>query len=89
VIALAVLSSSIFSGMAVRFDRQFGFLKETLVAPVSRIQVMAGRILGAATVAVLQGLLVAMVCLVAGFRIASLTAFPLAILFMALIVVPL
>jgi ABC-2 type transport system permease protein len=85
VIALAVLSSSIFSGMAVLFDRQFGFLKETLVAPVPRIQVMAGRILGAATVAVLQGLLVAIICVIAGFRTANLTAFPLAILFMALV----
>jgi ABC-2 type transport system permease protein len=71
--------------MAVLFDRQFGFLKETLVAPVPRVQVMAGRILGAATVAVLQGLLVAIICVIAGFRIASLTAFPLAILFMALV----
>jgi ABC-2 type transport system permease protein len=84
-IAMAVLSSSVFSGMAVLFDRQFGFLKETVVAPVPRLQVMAGRILGGATVAVLQGLLVVAVCLAAGFRIGNLAAFPLALLFMALI----
>src|SRR5881394_1673694 len=48
--------------------RQFGFLKETLVAPIPRIQIMIGRTLGGATVAMLQGLLVTVVCLIAGFR---------------------
>jgi len=43
VIAMTVLFSSIFSGMGLLWDRQFGFLKETLVAPVPRIQVMLGR----------------------------------------------
>jgi ABC-2 type transport system permease protein len=68
VIAMTVLFSSIGSGVALLFDRQFGFLKETLVAPVPRIQIMLGRTCGAATVAVLQGLLVTAVCLAAGFR---------------------
>jgi ABC-2 type transport system permease protein len=68
VIAMTVLFSSIGSGVALLFDRQFGFLKETLVAPVPRIQVMLGRTCGAATIAVLQGLLVTAVCLAAGFR---------------------
>ena len=57
VIGMSVLFSSIFSGLGILFDRQFGFLKETLVAPVSRLQIMAGRTLGGATVAVMQGLL--------------------------------
>lgn len=68
VIAMTVLFSSLGSGIALMIDRQFGFLKETLVAPVPRIQVMLGRTFGAATIAVLQGLLVAVVCLAAGFR---------------------
>ena len=54
--------------MGLLWDRQFGFLKETLVAPVPRIQIMLGRTLGAATVAVIQGLLVMVVCFIAGFR---------------------
>src|SRR5665213_1555999 len=54
VIAMTVLFSSIFSGMGLLWDRQFGFLKETLVAPVPRFQVMFGRTLGASTVAVIQ-----------------------------------
>lgn len=85
IMAMTVLFSSVFSGMGLLWDRQFGFLKETLVAPVPRIQIMLGRTLGAATVAVLQGLLVAVVCLIAGFRIANLASVPLALLFMVLI----
>src|SRR6202166_2493149 len=66
VIGMSVLFSSIFSGLGLLWDRQFGFLKETLVAPVPRIQIMAGRTLGGATTALIQGTLVLTVCLVAG-----------------------
>jgi ABC-2 type transport system permease protein len=67
------------------FDRQFGFLKETLVAPVPRLTIMIGRTLGGATVAVLQGVVVFAVCLLAGFRASGLGALPGALLFMTLI----
>jgi ABC-2 type transport system permease protein len=85
VISMTVLFSSVFSGMGLLWDRQFGFLKETLVAPVPRIQIMLGRTLGAATVAVIQGSLVMVVCFLAGFRVSSVASLPLAFLFMALI----
>jgi len=85
IIAMTVLFSSVFSGMGLLWDRQFGFLKETLVAPVPRIQVMLGRTLGGATVAVIQGLLVAVVAFVAGFRAVDARALPLALLLMGLI----
>lgn len=85
VVAMTVLFSSVFSGMGLLWDRQFGFLKETLVAPVPRISIMLGRTLGAATVAVIQGLLVMVVCFIAGFRVASVAKLPLALVFMALI----
>jgi len=85
VIAMTILFSSVFSGMGLLWDRQFGFLKETLVAPVPRIQIMIGRTLGAATVAVIQGLLVAIVCFLVGFRVVNWKLLPLAILFMGLI----
>lgn len=68
VIGMTVLFSSIFSGMAMLWDRQFGFLKETLVAPVPRLNIILGRTLGGATVAMLQGFLMLIVCLIAGFR---------------------
>jgi len=85
VISMTVLFSSIFSGMGLLFDRQFGFLKETLVAPVPRFQIMLGRTLGAATVAIIQGLLVVVVCLIAGFRPVNAATAPAALLFMMLI----
>ncbi len=85
VIAMTVLFSSIFSGLGLLWDRQFGFLKETLVAPVPRLQIMIGRTLGGATVAIVQGLLVTIVCVIAGFRPQHLTMVPVALLFMILI----
>jgi ABC-2 type transport system permease protein len=72
--ALTVLFTSIFSGISLLWDRQFGFLKETMVAPVPRIHVMIGRTLGGATVAILQGTLMVTACLVAGFRPTSVSA---------------
>ncbi|HEX8190343.1 MAG TPA: ABC transporter permease [Pyrinomonadaceae bacterium] len=79
VIGMTVLFSSMFSGIALLWDRQFGFLKETLVAPVPRLWIMAGRTLGGATVATAQGLLIFLVSLVAGFRPVSLRALPAAL----------
>ena len=87
VIGMTVLFSSIFSGIGLLWDRQFGFLKETLVAPVPRIRIMAGKALGGATVAILQGLLVVAACLLVGFRPGNFAALPVALLFMALIAI--
>jgi len=87
VVGMTVLFSSVFSGIAMLWDRQFGFLKETLVAPVSRLQIMVGRTLGGATVAILQGILILIICLIAGFRPQSWTALPFAFLFVVLIAV--
>jgi ABC-2 type transport system permease protein len=85
VIGMTVLFSSIFSGISLLWDRQFGFLKETLVAPVPRISIVVGKTLGGVTVALLQGTLVVVVCLLAGFRPHGWLAVPRAFLFMALI----
>ncbi len=87
VIGMTVLFTAMFSGIAMLWDRQFGFLKETLVAPVPRLQIMIGRTLGGATVAVLQGLLIFAATLVAGFRPVSLLAIPAAFLVIALIAI--
>ena len=87
VIGMGILFSAIFSGIGLLWDRQFGFLKETLVAPVPRLQIMVGRTLGGATVAMFQGMLVLVVCVIAGFRPQSWAAVPLALLTMALIAI--
>ena len=85
VIAMTVLFTSIFSGIELIWDRQFGFLKETLVAPVPRSTIMIGRTLGGATVAVVQGLIVFAICLLAGFRIGEPRPLPLALVVHGLI----
>src|SRR6266567_1079864 len=87
VIGMTVLFTAMFSGIAMLWDRQFGFLKETLVAPVPRLAIMIGRTLGGATVAVLQGTLIFVVTLIAGFRPVSVLAVPLAFLVIVLIAV--
>src|SRR5881398_2505619 len=85
VIGMTVLFTAMFSGIAMLWDRQFGFLKETLVAPVPRLTIMVGRTVGGATVALFQGLLVFGIALLAGFRPAHVLVVPTAILVMALI----
>ena len=85
IIAMSILFTARFSGMEIVWDRQFGFLKETLVAPVSRFQIMLGRTLGGATVAFLQGCIVFAISLLAGFRPESWSLLPLAFLFMFII----
>jgi ABC-2 type transport system permease protein len=82
VIAMSILFTAIFSGIEIIWDRQFGFLKETLVAPVSRVSIMLGRTLGGATIALMQGLIVLLLTFCVGFRIQNITLLPLAILFM-------
>jgi ABC-2 type transport system permease protein len=85
VIAMTILFTAIFSGIELIWDRQFGFLKETLVAPVPRIAIMFGRTLGGATVAFVQGLIVLVICLIAGFRFHGAAGVPIAFGFMILI----
>lgn len=84
VVGMSILFTSIFSGIGLLWDRQFGFLKETLVAPVPRLTVMIGKTLGGATVATIQGLLVLIICLIAGFRPVNWAILPFALVFMIL-----
>lgn len=57
IIGMGLLFGSVFSGVSVIFDRQFGFMKEMLVAPVSRTSIIFGKILGGAATAAIQGIL--------------------------------
>lgn len=84
IIAMSVLFTAMFSGIGIIWDRQFGFLKETLVAPVSRLEIMIGRTLGGATVAILQGIMVLLISFLAGFRLTDFLCLPLVLLFMLL-----
>ena len=85
VVATALLTTSIVSGLGLIFDRQFGFLKQTLVAPAPRVLIMFGRTLRGATVSVSEALLVLLACFVVGFRPSGIQMLPMAVFFMLLI----
>ncbi|HUW97516.1 MAG TPA: ABC transporter permease [Acidiferrobacter sp.] len=82
IVIMGILFTAVFSGIEVIWDRQFGFLKETLVAPVSRLHIALGRTLGGAVVAFIQGLVVLGICLLVGFRIEAIAWLPIALLVM-------
>jgi len=58
VLAMSVLFTALFSAASIVWDREFGFLREMLVAPVSRSAIVIGKCLGGATVATLQGMVI-------------------------------
>ncbi|MFP4424611.1 MAG: ABC transporter permease [Candidatus Woesearchaeota archaeon] len=85
IIAMSILFTSLFNGIEVIWDRQFGFLKETLVAPVPRWKIMFGKTLGGTTIAVIQGMIVLLLSMLLGFRPDSLISLIPALFFMILI----
>lgn len=85
IISMSVLFTSVFSGIQIIWDKQFGFLKETLVAPVSRLEIMLGQTFGGATTSVIQGLIILVISLFIGLNITSITGFLIAFVFMLLI----
>ena len=84
IIAMTLLFTSTFSGVSVIWDKQFGFMKEILVAPVSRNTVVLGKMLGGVSIALLQGLCVLFLSTVLGVKI-WWKGIPLAIIAMFLI----
>jgi len=58
IIAQTLLFTAIFLGISVIWDRQFGFMKEILVAPISRVSIFAGKMFGVGTAAIIQGIIV-------------------------------
>lgn len=87
IMAQTVLFSAMFYGAMIIFDRQFGFLKETLVAPVSRLRIMLGGAIGGATTSVIQGTLVLIISFALGFRPHDWALLPVAVLFMAVLAI--
>jgi ABC-2 type transport system permease protein len=85
IVAMSVLFTSVFSGIQIIWDKQFGFLKETLVAPVSRLEIMLGQTLGGATTAFIQGFIILALSLFMGLNVTSVSGFLIAALFMVLI----
>jgi ABC-2 type transport system permease protein len=84
-VAMSVMFTSVFFGVQIIWDKQFGFLKETLVAPVSRLEIMVGQTVGGATMATLQGFLILVPSVFLGLQLAGVSGFLIAILSMTLI----
>lgn len=85
IVGMTVLMSSTMNGISLIWDKQFGFLKETLVAPVSRTSLLFGRCLGGATTSTFQGIIVLLFGLMMGYRITNWLMLPLALITMFLI----
>jgi len=72
IVGMTVLMTSFTAGVSVVWDREFGFLREVLVAPISRVAVVAGKTLGGATIALIQGIVVLLFAPVFGVSFAPL-----------------
>lgn len=85
IIAMAILFSSMFTGVSVLWDKQSGFLQEVLVAPVSRFSIVIGRTLGGATVALFQGFIIMIIAIVMGVPVVNLAGLLLTFVIMVLL----
>ncbi|MEM7826840.1 MAG: ABC transporter permease [Candidatus Aenigmatarchaeota archaeon] len=85
ILGMTLLFSSMFSGISVIIDRQFGFLKEILVAPISRLSIMLGKTLGGSTTAIINGLIMLVLAMLIGIQVISLVGIFLSLVFMFLI----
>lgn len=72
IIGMGLTTSSLMGGVSVLWDREFGFLKEIMVAPVSRLSIVIGRIMGGVSTSMIQGVSIMIISLFAGFVIPSL-----------------
>jgi ABC-2 type transport system permease protein len=84
IISMTVLFTSIFSAISIVWDREFGLLKEVLIAPVSRWSIVIGKALGGSTVAVIQGSIMLLLAPLIGAKL-SLLIFLKSVLVMYLI----
>jgi ABC-2 type transport system permease protein len=89
IIIQTLLFSGVFWGIQILFDKRFGFLKEMLVAPVSRLRILLGNALGGSTISLLQGLMVFIIAFALGFRPYDWLLLPLALLIMIVLSVTL
>ncbi len=85
IIGLTMLYSSISAGISVLWDKEFGFMKEIMVAPVSRIAIILGRIAGGVTTALIQCILILIISIFMGLNVVSFWGIILSIIFMTLI----
>jgi len=85
IIGMGIMTSSLMAGLSILWDREFGFLKEIMIAPVSRYSIVLGRVAGNVTTSIIQGLLIAVISIFLGFQISTIQALLLFFLVMILI----
>lgn len=78
IILQTILFSGVFWGMQILFDKRFGFLKEMMVAPLTRFRILLGNALGGATIVLFQAILVFLIALIFGYRPHDWAMIPLA-----------
>ncbi|MBN2202724.1 MAG: ABC transporter permease [Candidatus Aenigmarchaeota archaeon] len=84
IIMMSIIFPSVFIGLSILWDRQFGFLQEVLVAPVSRMSIVIGTTLGGSTIALIQGFIVLFIASLLGVSISLSPMLLLGILVMVL-----
>ena len=84
IVGMTLLFAGTMSGASVIWDKEFGFLKEVLVAPVNRFSIILGRSLGSMTIAIVQAFIIIAIAAAMGVKISGLSGFLLSILFMVL-----
>jgi ABC-2 type transport system permease protein len=89
IIVQTLLFSGVFWGIQILFDKRFGFLKEMLVAPVTRTRILLGNALGGATISLMQAALVFIISIFLGFRMENWLYLPLAFIIMLVLSVTL
>ncbi len=72
IMAMTVIMSSLFAGMSVVWDREFGFLKEVLVAPLSRVGIVIGKAVGGSFAAMVQGTVMLVIAPIIGVSLTPL-----------------
>lgn len=85
IIGMTLLFSATFGGLSMLWDREFGFLREIMVAPVSRLSIVMGRTAGGVTTAVMQGLIILIPGFLMGLEVSGFGGFLLSLVFMVLI----
>jgi ABC-2 type transport system permease protein len=85
IIGMTMLFTSTFAGLSVLWDREFGFLKEIMVAPVNRVSIVLGRIAGGITTGLVQGLMILLISLFLGFKSVNPLMLLTAVIFLILI----
>ena len=73
VITMTIVFTSVSSGISIIWDKELGFMKEMLVAPVSRVSLVLGKALGTATTALIQGIMVMVLAIIIGLKVSLLS----------------